>query len=384
MKKFMVLLLGLVLILTWSCEQGVQNDAPYDFQQTVNDIQLLSASSNGTGFVTYKILLPSVWETNLNGDWKNIGISIGDEEPVPLYSAQNGSGYQWEYTTADADIFINFGHWRREGGKIIWANRGNLPNVQSKYFLPIDGNNYVGLTFRNAKLSPIVLASLTKLEAKIDASPTETVVGTKISFDGSRSTAQASPLSKITNYLWDFGDGVRAEGLMTTSHSYQLPGDYIVSLTIKDNAGNSHTAEVKIKIMEMAHPGEVGDDITRFSFDYQNKLVRIYTNFTKCQGSFFGKSNVYGNFNGPESVWKLFYLDWGLKFDSHHNGWGYIELPMIPIMAIKYGFSAWYDGPEATPSFVRSNFNHMKPCIYYNGQDFSVIIYSSGLVTKGP
>ncbi len=380
----LILLTGLILL---SCQNGVQNEAPHDFQKQITEIKLLSATDNGNRTATAKFLLPySGWENNLNEKWDGIGIQVNDEPVVPLYAAQNQNAYYWERTGPDADVYIRFGHFRRNSdGSITWANEDRLSKNLTPFYTEKDGKKYIGITFRDTTISPIIPIVQTKLQAIISASTTETLTGLNITFDGSGSTSQALPLSRIVEYFWDFGDWTNSKDTMIVKHSYQLPGTYTVSLTVKDNLGNSHTAQIQVKIKEIAHPGDIGDDIARFSFDFQNNLVRLYFNFSKCQGGLFGKSNAFGNFNGVDQAWYLFYEGRGLSFDAYHFGWGYIDLPMTKsIMQLKYGFSSWYYGTIEQPNFSQSNFDHMKSSVYFNGQDLSVIIYSSGQVVKGP
>ena len=59
------------------------------------------------------------------------------------------------------------------------------------------------------------------------------MVGEKITFNASSSY---DPDGKIVKYEWDFGDGSKAEGKVTT-HSYNRPGDYTVTLTVTDDGG---------------------------------------------------------------------------------------------------------------------------------------------------
>lgn len=49
-------------------------------------------------------------------------------------------------------------------------------------------------------------------------------------FDGSRSYDRDGT---ITSWRWDYGDGTRQDG-ETTTHAYEYPGDYIVTLTVTD------------------------------------------------------------------------------------------------------------------------------------------------------
>jgi|GEM_PF-3069408 len=52
----------------------------------------------------------------------------------------------------------------------------------------------------------------------------------------------------VTAYLWDFGDGQESEHAIT-SHSYAVPGDYQVVLTVSDNRGASSqdTCQVNVR-----------------------------------------------------------------------------------------------------------------------------------------
>lgn len=48
--------------------------------------------------------------------------------------------------------------------------------------------------------------------------------------------------ASITNYSWDFGDGVTvSRSTPLVSHRFVSPGDRIVGLTVRNTAGNSHT-----------------------------------------------------------------------------------------------------------------------------------------------
>ncbi len=53
-----------------------------------------------------------------------------------------------------------------------------------------------------------------------------------------RFEAQASsdPDGQLVSYQWEFGDGSSASGEQVT-HTYNAPGEYIVTLKVEDNAG---------------------------------------------------------------------------------------------------------------------------------------------------
>lgn len=58
-----------------------------------------------------------------------------------------------------------------------------------------------------------------------------------VQFDGSFSS---DPDGTITKWDWDFGDLTNGAGV-TTDHTYTLPGNYPVRLTVTDDSGNSNT-----------------------------------------------------------------------------------------------------------------------------------------------
>lgn len=61
------------------------------------------------------------------------------------------------------------------------------------------------------------------------------------------STSEASANNAITSWRWDFGDGDRDEG-RTATHSYDVPGTYIVTLTIGDGYNRSASTSQTITV----------------------------------------------------------------------------------------------------------------------------------------
>jgi len=57
----------------------------------------------------------------------------------------------------------------------------------------------------------------------------------------------STPDATIAGYAWDFGDGTFAAGAMT-SHTYEMAGRYIASLTVTDAQGLTARAEVSITV----------------------------------------------------------------------------------------------------------------------------------------
>jgi Tol biopolymer transport system component/chitodextrinase len=68
------------------------------------------------------------------------------------------------------------------------------------------------------------------------------------------SAAASSDNVGIVSYEWDFGDGNTASGV-TPNHTYGTVGNYTVTLTVRDAAGNSDTHTILIIVEEGAEAG---------------------------------------------------------------------------------------------------------------------------------
>jgi PKD repeat protein len=75
-------------------------------------------------------------------------------------------------------------------------------------------------------------------------------VGATMTFDGGGSTDNV----RIVSYEWDFGDGISGTG-KTTTHVYTNPGNYTVTLTIKDGASNSATHQITATVVGRSADG---------------------------------------------------------------------------------------------------------------------------------
>ncbi len=93
--------------------------------------------------------------------------------------------------------------------------------------------------------------------------------GLPVKFSGSSSTDNV----EVTNYTWEFGDGSSSEGEKTT-HIFDSPGDYTVTLTVNDASGNEDSDTLNITVEEEPDTeppnAEAGD----------NKTVYVGENFT--------------------------------------------------------------------------------------------------------
>jgi len=89
-----------------------------------------------------------------------------------------------------------------------------------------------------------------ELPQPVIVAPPEASPGEVVTFDGSQSQPGTSP---IAGYGWDFGDGSSAEGNAVT-HTYGQPGSYVVTLTVRDEAGRSNATTTQITIKEAGAP----------------------------------------------------------------------------------------------------------------------------------
>jgi len=82
------------------------------------------------------------------------------------------------------------------------------------------------------------------------------VEGKVVSFDAGGSSDNVD----IVSYEWDFGDETTETGL-TVTHTYTEPGNYTVTLTVKDAAGNSHTDSITVTVQKDTD-GDGAPDVT--------------------------------------------------------------------------------------------------------------------------
>jgi PKD repeat protein len=82
-----------------------------------------------------------------------------------------------------------------------------------------------------------------------DAGPDQTVaIGTEVTFDGSNSTDDTG----VVSWVWTFeddGDDVTRSG-ETATYTFENAGTFVVTLEVEDEAGNSDTDTVTIRVSE--------------------------------------------------------------------------------------------------------------------------------------
>jgi len=99
-------------------------------------------------------------------------------------------------------------------------------------------------TAENWDTDTVTITVMDKTEPVANAGQDRTAdVGTAVSFDAGGSTDNVG----VVSYEWDFGDGSKGTG-KTATHAYTGAGEYTVTLTVKDAAGNQATDTMKITV----------------------------------------------------------------------------------------------------------------------------------------
>lgn len=79
-----------------------------------------------------------------------------------------------------------------------------------------------------------------------------TIVNQSVSLDAGSSSDNEGGWG-IASYQWDFGDGTQGSGIATT-HAFNAPGNYTVTLTVEDWAGNSDKDTLTVTVQEASSP----------------------------------------------------------------------------------------------------------------------------------
>lgn len=78
--------------------------------------------------------------------------------------------------------------------------------------------------------------------------------GAVLHLDGSASSDNV----RVTSYRWDFGDQSSAIGVAVT-HVYSVPGDYVVTLTVEDVAGNVASDTLVVRVLPVQRSTPLAD-----------------------------------------------------------------------------------------------------------------------------
>jgi PKD repeat protein len=107
-----------------------------------------------------------------------------------------------------------------------------------------DSSNFVGFAFATISVGPM---SDELPVASFTFTPTNATVGQFVMFNGS---ASSDPDGVIVFWQWSFGDGqIFQNASGTTFHSYSFPGNYFVTLFVRDSGNQTSSTSTIIQIV---------------------------------------------------------------------------------------------------------------------------------------
>ncbi len=126
----------------------------------------------------------------------------------------------------------------RQGSTLIWSYSNTGEYTARCRVIDADGDTATDSAIINVhqNLAPI---------ADFSYSPIQPSVNELIVFNASNSYDADG---EITDYYWDFGDGITTTGRIVT-HSYAMEGDYTVTLTVVDNDGATSSVHKTIHVV---------------------------------------------------------------------------------------------------------------------------------------
>jgi PKD repeat protein len=154
-----------------------------------------------------------------------------------------------------------------------------------------------------------------------DWHPASAMAGENVSFDARNSSSSGSP---IVNYSWDFGDGGR-DYLKMVTHHYIEPGTYHVSLTVRNEKGDTATRRSVITItplvvtVPMVMVGDRGNYAARGSALVSNTDTYLYTLTLPPPWNTVQVSQLEINFTGTQDQWARESVSKEDGFKNTHN-----------------------------------------------------------------
>lgn len=188
----------------------------------------------------------------------------------PVLQTQSGSfRIELNYTQNVEEDFSNYRIYRKKYGEENYtciqelgetSFVDELEDTESVYYYKICAYDVYGnysesnIEADHADFADDI-APVAMLPETVDA-----MEGEGITFDGVLSTDNI----RIGRYEWDFGDGTTAVGVRP-EHVYEAEGNYTVSLTVSDAAGNKDTATTTVSVGNKTKDGTIRLQVTNGS-----------------------------------------------------------------------------------------------------------------------
>ena len=226
---------------------------------------------------------------------KRIVGTVPDQPPIAQFSFRpagpsNSSLVFFDaQNSTDPDGSIVSYYWEFGDGFNVSSTVASITHgyhFPGNYTVVLTVTDDAGLTGTVSHLVPAGRGADIPPVAMIAWAPPNPTVGVEVRFSGNQSY---DPDGQIQSYLWNFGDGTTFAGQVSI-HTYSNPGNYTVTLTVRDNAGQVGIASVRLNVTPQGNdappvaiftwsqtsyaPGHL--DITfdgRFSFDPDGYIV---------------------------------------------------------------------------------------------------------------
>ncbi len=122
-------------------------------------------------------------------------------------------------------------------------------------------------------------------------------VGVPLVFNASRSSAS----DNITQYIWNYGDGNYAEG-MITQHTYVIPGTYRATLSIVDAVGRSDLDSKAVYVSAASVYVDIKAYPLQDRYNYGDALSAVEASMYHSDGSAVDGASVFGMLYGRLNV----------------------------------------------------------------------------------
>tara|TARA_B100000949_G_C14288169_1_gene455509 strand:- start:4605 stop:7619 length:3015 start_codon:yes stop_codon:yes gene_type:complete len=211
---------------------------------------------------TYKVTLKVEDETGLT-DEENITITVSEAEneaPKAAMSADRTSGelpldIQFKGSNSSDDKEIKGYFWDfKDGSTSSSSNPKHTYTKAGTYKVELTVEDEEGLKDTQSITITVNERQNEAPTARLSASPTSGEAPLDVQFKGSDSSDD----DEIETYTWDFKDGSTATS-PNPSHTFDNPGTYQVSLTVKDSDGSTDTKTITIEVSEKASSGGGGN-----------------------------------------------------------------------------------------------------------------------------
>lgn len=215
-----------------------------DYENGVYELFVTAKDAAGNNSKTFKTVYHI---SNISMDAPDLFAAAGNWCTSLHYSGMEDTGYILYKKKLNEDSFETV---MAGTGSLMYKDNDVNPNYTYVYQLMIQdraGNTaYSALSY--VKPKPV---DDQKPKAVI-LSNTSVTEGYEMVFNGLDSTDN----NKIASYTWDFGDGSSIVSGPTPRHTYRKAGDYNVTLTVTDPAGNTGDTKMKITVLPKDSSGK--------------------------------------------------------------------------------------------------------------------------------